>query len=85
MTTNVGDSLSLQRDVEATEHWVTVNKLNLNSNKRDLISFGKKTFSLITKINGVNLKISKTVKYLNVHRSTNLSLGRHAHQVVILL
>lgn len=50
----------------------TVNKMTLSGNKNQRISFHRKIIHFDYKINGVNLKSSQNVKYLDVHLSTIL-------------
>lgn len=63
---------TLQADVEALEHWLTVYKMSFNETKSQCISF-KKRIHFDIKILVGNLKSSQTVKYLGVHLSANLS------------
>lgn len=80
---SMGDAMNLQRDLDAIDHWCINNKMSLNLNKCNVISFTTKTNKIIFPytINSHLLERKFVVKDLGVIFDDKLTFKQHYDEI----
>ena len=78
------DQNILQSDLFDLEKWCQANKMKINVNKCNMISFGRKFAKIQAnyKLNGILLPQVSNVKYLGVYFSSDLSWSYHVQRII---
>ena len=68
-------------DLKRLYNWLVANKISLNKDKTEVVLFRhpnkKINYDLKLKLNGKNLKLTDSVKYLGVHIDSHLNWSQH--------